>query len=101
MKFFNLCLVIATLSISNVYAASITVKAKESVEFGDESVQLSSNKGLISIYAINLVQKDFKKLDKIKKGDCIQIIAKDTNLDSSEGVIAIMEFKDVKKVSCK
>lgn len=101
MKFLNLCLAITILSISNAYAASMTVKAKKSVEYGEESVQLATNKGLVSIYAINLTKQHIKSLEKIKKGDCIQIVAKDSHLENSDGIIAIMEFKNAKKVACK
>ena len=68
MKFLNLLAVISILSMSSTYAATLNVKMKKKTEWGEESAQLSTDKGLILIYALNLTNKQANYLDTLKKG---------------------------------
>ena len=43
----------------------------------------------------------FSNLEKIKKGNCILITAKDEKIESYGGVISINNFVNAKKVVCK
>ena len=86
---------------STAYAATLNVKMKKKTEWGEESAQLSTDKGLISIYALSLTKKQANHLDTLKKGSCVQIKAKDQTLEKSDGVISIMEFDSAKTVKCK
>ena len=101
MKNLNLFLAVSLLSISSAYATTITVKVNKPVDFTEEGVHLKTNKGHISIYAINLTNKQFSNLEKIKKGNCILITAKDEKIESYGGVISINNFVNAKKVVCK
>lgn len=101
MKFLSIALTMSLLSISNAYAANITVKAKQPPVFTEEGIHLKTNKGHIAIYAINLTTKQLKSLKTIKKNDCVLITAKDNTLSSNDGVISIGEFTHAKKIACK
>ena len=101
MKFLNLLAVISILSMSSAYAATLNVKMKKNTQWGEESAQLPTDKGLISIYALSLTKKQANHLDTLKKGSCVQIKAKDQTLEKSDGVITIMEFESAKTVKCK
>ncbi len=101
MKFLNLLAVISILSMSSAYAATLNVKMKKNIQWGEESAQLATDKGLISIYAMELTKKQANDLNALKKGNCAQIKAKDQTLEKSDGVISIMEFASAKTVKCK
>ena len=101
MKFLNLLAVISILSMSSTYAATLNVKMKKNAQLGEESAQLATDKGLISIYALELTKKQANDLNTLKKGKCVQIKAKDQTLEKSDGVISVMEFESVKTVKCK
>lgn len=101
MKFLNLVAVISMLSMSSAYAATLNVKMKKNTQWGEESAQLATDKGLISIYAMELTKKQANDLNMLRKGNCAQIKAKDQTLEKSDGVISIMEFESAKTVKCK
>jgi hypothetical protein len=44
---------------STAYAATLKCKNEEKTQWGEESAQLSTDKGLISIYALNLTNKQY------------------------------------------
>ena len=101
MKFLSVVITFFIFSMSTAYAATLNVKMKKKTEWGEESAQLSTDKGLILIYALNLTNKQANHLDTLKKGSCVQIKAKDQTLEKSDGVISIMEFESAKTVKCK
>jgi sortase (surface protein transpeptidase) len=101
MKILSLFVTIFLLSTSSAYAATMTAKVNKAVEFTEEGVHLKTNQGHVAIYAMNLTQKQFSNLEKIKKGDCIVITAKDEKIEKYDGVISINNFISAKKVSCK
>ena len=101
MKALKLLAAVALCAVSYTHAASITVKAKQKVEWSEEGAFLSTNKGDISIYAVGLNIKQVQNLKSIKKGDCVLITAKDSKLEKSDGLTSIMEFQNAKQVSCK
>ncbi|GAA5003056.1 hypothetical protein GCM10023206_06380 [Acinetobacter puyangensis] len=100
-KSVQLLAVAALFSTSSLYAASITVKVKNNIQWSEEAAFFPTNKGNISIYAVDLTPKQYQNLKSVKKGDCIQIIAKDQKFESYEGITTIMEFQNAKKVTCK
>ncbi|WP_227519144.1 hypothetical protein [Acinetobacter sp. WCHA29] len=91
------------LYILNVYSIRCNIKCKneKNTQWGEESVQLATDKGLISIYALSLTKKQANHLDTLKKGSCVHIKAKDQTLEKYDGVISIMEFESAKTVKCK
>ncbi|WP_227515694.1 hypothetical protein [Acinetobacter qingfengensis] len=93
--------VTALFSTSSLYAASITVKVKNNIQWSEEAAFFATNKGNISIYAVDLTPKQYQNLKSVKKGDCIQITAKDQKFENYEDITTIMEFQNAKKVSCK
>lgn len=101
MKFLSVFITFFIFSMSTAYAATLNVKMKKKTEWGEESAQLSTDKGLILIYALNLTNKQANYLDTLKKGSCVQIKAKDQTLEKFDGVISIMEFESAKTVKCK
>ena len=101
MKFLSVVITFFIFSMSTAYAATLNVKMKKKTEWGEESAQLSTDKGLISIYALSLTKKQANHLDTLKKGSCVQIKAKDQTLEKFDGVISIMEFESAKTVKCK
>ena len=76
MKFLSVVITFFIFSMSTAYAATLNVKMKKKTEWGEESAQLSTDKGLISIYALSLTKKQANHLDTLKKGSCVQIKAK-------------------------
>ncbi len=101
MKFLSVVITFFIFSMSTAYAATLNVKMKKNTQWGEESVQLATDKGLISIYALELTKKQANELNTLKKGSCVQIKAKDQTLEKSDGVISIMEFESAKTVKCK
>ena len=101
MKFLSVFITFFIFAMSTANAATLNVKMKKNTEWGEESAQLSADKGLISIYALSLTKKQANHLDTLKKGSCVQIKAKDQTLEKSDGVISIMEFESAKTVKCK
>ena len=101
MKFLSVFITFFIFSMSTAYAATLNVKMKKKTEWGEESARLSTDKGLILIYALSLTNKQANHLDTLKKGSCVQIKAKDQTLEKSDGVISIMEFESAKTVKCK
>ena len=101
MKLFKLLTVATLFSTSSLYAATITIKAKNNIQWTGEAAYISTNKGGISIYATNLNNKQLENLRTIKKDGCFMIIAKDQSLEKYDGVTSIMQFQNVKKVACK
>ena len=101
MKSLSIFITLFIFAMSTANAATLNVKMKKKTEWGEESAQLSTDKGLISIYALSLTKKQANHLDTLKKGSCVQIKAKDQTLEKSDGVISIMEFESAKTVKCK
>ncbi len=87
-------------AVSSVYAGTLNAKLKGNVIYGEESVQLPTDKGNVSIYAGSISGKGQKQLDALKKGQCIQISAGDTTFAKSHGFISIDDFRSVKVVDC-
>ena len=100
-KSVQLLAVTTLFSTSSLYAASMTVKVKNNIQWSEEAAFFNSNKGNISIYTVDLPPKQYQNLKSVKKGDCIQITAKDQKFENYEGITTIMEFQNAKKVSCK
>ena len=101
MKSLSIFITLFILSMSVANAATLNVKMKKNAQWGEESAQLATDKGLISIYALELTKKQANDLNTLKKGNCVQIKAKDQTLEKSDGVISVMEFESVKTVKCK
>ena len=101
MKLFKLLTVATLFSTSSIYAATMTFKAKNNLQWTEESAYFSSNKGVISIYTVNLSNKQLQNLEIIKKGGCFTLTAKDHTFEKYEGTTSIMDFQRVKKVQCK
>ena len=101
MKSLSIFITLFILSMSVANAATLNVKMKKNTQWGEESAQLATDKGLISIYALELSKKQANDLNTLKKGNCVQIKAKDQTLEKSEGIISIMEFESAKTVKCK
>jgi guanyl-specific ribonuclease Sa len=100
-KSVQLLTVTALFTTSSLYAASMTIKVKNNIQWSEEAAFFGTNKGNISIYAVDLTPKQYQNLKSIKKGDCIQITAKDQKFENYEGITTIMEFQNAKKVTCK
>lgn len=101
MKSLSIFITLFIFAMSTANAATLNVKMKKNTQWGEESAQLATDKGLISIYALELTKKQANDLNTLKKGNCVQIKAKDQTLEKSEGVISIMEFESAKTVKCK
>ena len=101
MKPLSIFITLFIFAMSTANAATLNVKMKKNTQWGEESAQLATDKGLISIYALELTKKQANDLNTLKKGKCVQIKAKDQTLEKSEGVISIMEFESAKTVKCK
>ena len=101
MKSLSIFITLFIFAMSTANAATLNVKMKKNTQWGEESAQLATDKGLISIYALELTKKQANDLNTLKKGKCVQIKAKDQTLEKSEGVISIMEFESAKTVKCK
>ena len=81
MKNLNLFLAVSLLSISSAYAATITVKVNKPVDFTEEGVHLKTNKGHISIYAINLTNKQFSNLEKMRPENILVVPYNSQSID--------------------
>lgn len=101
MKLIQLLTIAALFSTSSIYAATITFKAKTNLQWTEESAHFNTNKGGISIYAVNLNNQQLKNLKTIQKGQCFTLTAKDQSLEKQDGMTSIMQFQNVKKVVCK
>jgi hypothetical protein len=66
MKFLNL---LAVISILYVFCIRCDIKCKneENTQWGEESAQLATDKGLISIYALELTKKQANDLNMLEK----------------------------------
>ena len=91
MKALKLLAAVALCAVSYTHAASITVKAKQKVEWSEEGAFLSTNKGDISIYAVGLNIKQVQNLKSIKKGDCVLITAK-SKVDFQNQYLPILHY---------
>ena len=100
MHFFKYLVVMSMLFSPSLYAASISLKVQSTVEWSEEAVHFSSNKGHVAIYSVNLSSKQIQNLHTLKKGNCFSITAKDRDLSPDDGVITIMDFQTAKKVPC-
>lgn len=67
--------------------------------YGEESMQIKTTKGTLSIYSINLNESKQKTLMALKKGDCVAI-STPYKLEKSDSYYAIDEINSVKKVTC-
>ncbi|WHP07515.1 MULTISPECIES: hypothetical protein [Acinetobacter] len=101
MKSLSIFITLFIFAMSTANAATLNVKMKKNTQWGEESAQLATDKGLISIYALELTKKQANDLNTLKKGNCVQIKAKDQTLEKSDGVISVMEFESAKTVKCK
>ena len=84
------------------FAATSTFKVikNDYKDYGEESIQMKTDKGNLSIYASNLPASTYKTLASFKKGQCFSM-SSPNDFIKSEGYISVDSIKAVKKVACK
>lgn len=87
-----LCLVSTT-----AFSATTTFKVTQNNpnHYGEESIQIKTTKGTLSIYSINLNESKQKTLMALRKGDCVAI-STPYKLEKSDSYYAIDEVNSVK-----
>lgn len=87
----------------SVYADTSTtfkVIAHNHENAGDESIEIKTDKGLISIYTVNITAEQEALLFNLKKGQCFKIKTKERPV-KSDNIFVIMDAKTVNKTICK
>ena len=85
----------------SAFAATTTFKVVQNNpdNYGEESIQIKTDKGQLAIYAVNLKLSHTKILTSLKKGECVSITTPD-QLIKYDGYYSVDQINSVKKVAC-
>ncbi|UIJ74606.1 MULTISPECIES: hypothetical protein [unclassified Acinetobacter] len=70
-------------------------------DYGDESYQIKTDAGTLSIYSMNLNPQQGQLLSSVKSGECLTLSSQSDNLIAVDGYISVMELGDIKIHPCK
>ncbi|QOW50010.1 MULTISPECIES: hypothetical protein [unclassified Acinetobacter] len=70
-------------------------------DYGDESYQIKTDAGTLSIYSMNLNPQQGQLLSSVKFGECLTLSSQSDNLIAVDGYISVMELGDIKIHPCK
>lgn len=86
---------------ASTFAATTTFKVVKNNpnNYGEESIQIKTDKGSLAIYAVNLDGSKIKTLTSLKKGECVSF-STPSKLVNSDGYYSIDEINSVKKIAC-
>ena len=83
------------------FAATATFKVlkNDPREYGEESVQIQTNKGRLAIYAVNMSPQMYRTFAALKKNQCVSIRI-DGKFEKHDGYYSLDDVKQAKKVKC-
>lgn len=92
--------VLSVLSVQS-FAATATFKVlkNDPSEYGEESIQMQTNKGHLSIYSVYMTPKMYRVFTSLKKNQCVSIRIKG-KFEKYEGSYSLDDVQKAKKVKC-
>lgn len=70
-------------------------------DYSEESYQIKTSEGNLSIYSLNLNAQQGKQLASVKAGECLTLSSQSDNFIPIEGYISVMELGEIKIHPCK
>ncbi|OTG82763.1 hypothetical protein B9T33_04745 [Acinetobacter sp. ANC 5054] len=70
-------------------------------DYGQESYQIKTNEGNLSIYSLNLNHAQGKLLSSVKAGECLTLSSQSDNFIPVDGYISVMELGEIRIHPCK
>lgn len=70
-------------------------------DYGQESYQIKTNEGNLSIYSLNLNHAQGKQLSSVKAGECLTLSSQSDNFIPVDDYISVMELGEIRIHPCK
>ena len=88
---------------SNLDSTQHTFKVlrNDPADYGDESYQIKTDQGNLSIYSLNINKQQAQLLASVKSGECLTLSSQSDDFAVVEGDVSVMELANISIHPCK